>query len=128
MLQASGNLLISGTLLVLNGYGTSWAKKGAKSMSAGVSVRDWLIVSLGYLGAHFFGLSALRYIPFPIQVVCKSCKAVPVMFGEKILARKKHSREKEMSVSCAVFRERGFCSARTGCSASAARTGPLQKN
>jgi UDP-galactose transporter B1 len=49
---------------------------------AGVPTRDWLIVALGYLGAHKFGLWSLLYIPFPLQVLVKSCKTVPVMLGE----------------------------------------------
>jgi len=70
-----------------------------RGFSAGVPVRDWLVIALGYLGAHEFGLWALAYIPFPMQVVCKSCKAVPVMFGEKLFdSEKKHTRQKEMSV------------------------------
>ena len=71
-----------------------------QGFTAGTPVRDWLVIALGYLGAHEFGLWALAYIPFPFQVVCKSCKAVPVMFGEKLFdAEKKHTRQKELSVS-----------------------------
>jgi UDP-galactose transporter B1 len=70
-----------------------------QGFTAGTPVRDWLVIALGYLGAHEFGLWALAYIPFPFQVVCKSCKAVPVMFGEKLFdAEKTHTRQKELSV------------------------------
>ena len=66
--------------------------------SGGASPKDWSIVSGAYLGAHYCGLLALSYIPFPLQVVCKSCKAVPVMLGEKLIAGKKHSTEKQIQV------------------------------
>jgi hypothetical protein len=42
---------------------------------------------------------ALSYIPFPMQVVCKSCKTVPVMIGEKVFAKKQHSKAKTIEVS-----------------------------
>ncbi|CAD7970065.1 unnamed protein product [Amoebophrya sp. A25] len=87
--QSFCNCLVAAVLLIAT---------GEKKWSAGAGMQDWSIVSGAYLGAHFFGLSALQYIPFPLQVVCKSCKAVPVMLGEKVLARKKHSPEKMMQV------------------------------
>jgi len=63
------------------------ATEGRKvSWSAGVPMRDWLIVSAGFVGAHLFGYSALRYIIYPMQVIFKSCKLIPVMAGEYVFA------------------------------------------
>lgn len=91
LLQASGNIICSVVCLLLSG-------EPLLNWSAGAPPKDWLIVSSAYLGAHEFGLWALAYIPFPLQVVCKSCKAVPVMLGETVLAGKKHSLEKKIQV------------------------------
>ena len=33
-----------------------------------------------------FGIGALRYVSYPVQVLCKSCKPVPVLLGEAIVA------------------------------------------
>ena len=38
----------------------------------------WLLTSLAYLGAHKFGIGALDYITYPVQVVVKCCKPIPV--------------------------------------------------
>lgn len=93
LLQSVGNALVAATVLLVQ-QGT------AARLTAGVAVHEWSIAALGYFGAHKFGLTALHYISFPMQVVCKSCKAIPVMFGEKIFARKRHSLAKTMSVYC----------------------------
>ncbi|CAD7961070.1 unnamed protein product [Amoebophrya sp. A120] len=89
VVQSFCNCLMAAVLLLLS---------GEKSWTAGAPPKDWGIVSSAYLGAHFFGLTALQYIPFPLQVVCKSCKSVPVMIGEKIFAGKVHSMEKKIQV------------------------------
>mmetsp|Transcript_77123 Transcript_77123/g.160561 ORF Transcript_77123/g.160561 Transcript_77123/m.160561 type:complete len:348 (+) Transcript_77123:116-1159(+) len=75
LLQSVGNSLVA--LLVL-------LATGSKSITAGVSPVDWIIAGGAYLGAHKFGLLSLHYIIYPMQVLVKSCKAVPVMFGEVI--------------------------------------------
>lgn len=57
-----------------------------------------MIVALAYLGAHKFGLWSLLYIPFPLQVLVKSCKTIPVMIGEIVLAGSRPGASKIMSV------------------------------
>ena len=42
-----------------------------------MALKEWLIVALAYLGAHKFGLWSLLFIPFPLQVLVKSCKTIP---------------------------------------------------
>jgi len=89
LVQSVGNLTVATIGLLVT---------GEKKWSGGVPMKDWVLVSLAYLGAHFFGLYALAFIPFPLQVVCKSCKAVPVMIGEILIAGKVHSLEKKIQV------------------------------
>ena len=57
------------------------------NLAGGVPLKHWVICGLGYYGAHWFGLSSLKHIIYPLQVVIKSCKAVPVMIGEIIIAK-----------------------------------------
>lgn len=91
LVQSVGNAVV--------GYIALKLTQGWKvSITGGVPVREWLLTSLAYLGAHKFGLEALRYIIFPLQVVCKSCKSIPVMLGERLLAGQTHSTEKKISV------------------------------
>lgn len=91
LLQSVGNALVALVLL--------FATEGRKvRVGGGVPVKDWLVVALGYLGAHEFGLASLRYIPFPVQVVLKSCKAIPVMLGESVFAKANHSKQKMVQV------------------------------
>lgn len=94
LVQSVGNSAI-GAGMILSDRDEKNRRKG---FSGGVPMRDWLVAALGYLGAHKFGLWALSYISFPLQVVCKSCKAIPVMFGEKIFAGATHSLSKKLSV------------------------------
>mmetsp|Transcript_47876 Transcript_47876/g.120699 ORF Transcript_47876/g.120699 Transcript_47876/m.120699 type:complete len:354 (-) Transcript_47876:218-1279(-) len=74
LLQSVGNAFVASIMLLVSG----------KSLTGGVSAFDWIIAGGAYLGAHKFGLLSLHYIIFPMQVLVKSCKAVPVMFGEVI--------------------------------------------
>uniref|UniRef100_A0A7S3WUS4 UDP-galactose transporter n=1 Tax=Strombidinopsis acuminata TaxID=141414 RepID=A0A7S3WUS4_9SPIT len=75
LLQSVGNSLVAALVLLVTGAG---------SLTGGVSAMDWIIAGGAYLGAHKFGLLSLHYIIFPMQVLVKSCKAIPVMFGEVI--------------------------------------------
>lgn len=88
VVQCLGNALIAAILLLAQG----------KSLSGGVPLKEQAVVAAGCFGAHTLGLTSLRYIPFPLQVVCKSCKSVPVMIGESLLAKKQHSLEKKIQV------------------------------
>lgn len=91
LVQSAGNALVALVCLL--------AAQGSKlSLTAGVPVRSWLLVAAGYLGAHKCGLEALRWIIFPLQVVVKSCKPIPVLFGEMLVAKTAHSRKKKLSV------------------------------
>ncbi|KAJ8611489.1 hypothetical protein CTAYLR_010309 [Chrysophaeum taylorii] len=90
LLQSLGNATVAGVVLLARN----------KSLSGDVPVSEWLVAALGYFGAHKFGLMALSYISFPMQTVCKSCKAIPVMVGEKIFAKKRHSLAKTLGVLC----------------------------
>jgi drug/metabolite transporter (DMT)-like permease len=67
-------------------------------LTADVPLHQWLVVALAYLGAHKFGIGALRHLPLFVQVVLKSSKSIFVMAGEKIFAGKVHALDKVVSV------------------------------
>ena len=93
LVQSVGNAVVAGIILV--------CRDGGKTkFSADVKLSDWIVVGLGYFGAHKLGLAALGFITFPMQVVCKSCKAIPVMLGERLFAGKRHSAAKMCGVLC----------------------------
>lgn len=81
LLQSVGNSFVAAAVMLLT-------RSVGPGLSGGTSTKNWLIVSVSYLGAHKFGLMSLKYIIFPLQVLVKSCKAVPVMFGEAIFDSK----------------------------------------
>jgi len=90
LLQSVGNALVAVIVLYM--------QDGSKvDFTGSVAIQDWLGVALAYFGAHEMGLMALKYITFPMQVVCKSCKAIPVMAGEMYYGEK-HSFGKKLSV------------------------------
>lgn len=75
LLQTVGNTFVAALAIFLTKAG---------SLTGGVPATEWMIAGGAYLGAHKFGLLSLHYIIFPMQVLVKSCKAIPVMFGEVI--------------------------------------------
>jgi len=91
LLQSLGNSVVAAVLLLVS-YG------GNVSFTADVPIRQWLIVAIAYLGAHKLGLWSLLYIPFPLQVMVKSCKTIPVMLGEIVLAGARPGAQKILSV------------------------------
>eukprot|EP01051_Picozoa_sp_SAG22_P017226 SAG22_NODE_2607_length_2390_cov_5.701004_2_plen_413_part_00 len=86
LLQSVGNALVAAVCLVFSG----------KNLSGSIPLREWLIVAVGYAGAHKFGLWSLLYIPFPLQVLLKSCKTIPVMIGGLLLDRTKTPKMKQI--------------------------------
>eukprot|EP00429_Kryptoperidinium_foliaceum_P015858 CAMPEP_0176044180 /NCGR_PEP_ID=MMETSP0120_2-20121206/21927_1 /TAXON_ID=160619 /ORGANISM="Kryptoperidinium foliaceum, Strain CCMP 1326" /LENGTH=181 /DNA_ID=CAMNT_0017377587 /DNA_START=74 /DNA_END=616 /DNA_ORIENTATION=+ len=58
--------------------------KGERSLTAGAPAQEWIFAAFAYFGSHMMNYMSLRYIIYPLQVLVKSCKAIPVMFGEVI--------------------------------------------
>ncbi len=56
-------------------------------------------VSFTFLLAMFFSNEALVYVPYPMQVLAKSCKMIPVLIGETLVQGKRHSVEKWICVA-----------------------------
>lgn len=56
-------------------------------------------VSFTFLMAMFFSNEALVYVPYPMQVLAKSCKMIPVLIGETLVQGKRHSIEKWICVA-----------------------------
>jgi len=82
LMQSITNVLVAGIFIVIQS-----AFDGSPiRLNAGVRLRHWLIASLGYQGAHYFGFKSLSYISYPVAIVVKSCKSVPVLIGEICIA------------------------------------------
>jgi solute carrier family 35 (UDP-galactose transporter), member B1 len=86
--QSFLNVLVAGSIILYQRTG----------FSAGVPAQHWVVCASGYYGAHWFGLASLQHIIYPLQVVIKSCKAVPVMIGEVLIARSRPSWAKVLAV------------------------------
>ncbi|EEQ98790.1 UDP-galactose transporter, putative, partial [Perkinsus marinus ATCC 50983] len=93
--QCISNVIVSGTVIAFTRTPSS---KSNNRWTADVPTRDWFVVALGYLGAHSFGLAALKHIIFPLQVIIKSCKSIPVMIGEILIAHHPPSLAKTFNV------------------------------
>jgi len=74
-----------------------WRKEAA--LTGGAPYREWMFAAFAYLGSHMLNYMSLRYIIFPLQVLVKSCKAIPVMFGEAIFDKVQITAAKIISVS-----------------------------
>lgn len=94
--QSLGNVIVAALAIRLET--PSGLSKKTSKWTAGVPPKDWLIVAVSYFLAHSLGLASLKYIIYPLQVVIKSCKAVPVMIGEIVFARVKPSIAKAVGV------------------------------
>ena len=88
LMQCIGNVVVSGLVLLVTG----------QSMRGGVRSQSYALVGAAMLGAHKFGIGALRYVSYPVQVLCKSCKPVPVLLGEAIVAGERHKPHKYIAV------------------------------
>mmetsp|Transcript_7180 Transcript_7180/g.29842 ORF Transcript_7180/g.29842 Transcript_7180/m.29842 type:complete len:388 (+) Transcript_7180:96-1259(+) len=69
---------------------------------------EWAVVVGAYYASHYFGLASLRHLSYPVHVTFKSCKAIPVAIGERLLTTRRHSAAKTvgvaaMCVGAAVF-------------------------
>jgi len=94
LLQSIGNAVIAAVLLAYQAHAA-----GKKlSLSGKCPPKEWAGVALVYCAAANLGLIALQYIIFPLQVVCKSCKAIPVMIGEMVIVKKKIPLSKQLTV------------------------------
>ena len=88
LLQCVGNALVAATALLVTG----------QSLTGGVRSQSYALVGAAMLGAHKFGIGALRYVTYPMQVLCKSCKPVPVLVGEVLVAGQRHKPHKFIAV------------------------------
>eukprot|EP00041_Stephanoeca_diplocostata_P014178 m.255173 g.255173 ORF g.255173 m.255173 type:complete len:331 (+) comp19610_c0_seq2:85-1077(+) len=92
-IQGLTSTVVSALVLLVRAEGSF-----VQRLTAGVPQTKWLPVSIAFLGAGQLGLGALNYITYPVQVLLKCCKPIPVVFGEMIIARKKHTPAKLLSV------------------------------
>jgi drug/metabolite transporter (DMT)-like permease len=90
IVQCACNSIVAAVAVLATGNtGVKEGKNGGKPLGflAGVPILDWCAVAGGLLGAHKFGYGALAYIPFPLQVMVKSAKTIPVLIGDVVIAK-----------------------------------------
>ena len=68
------------------------------TFTGGAPVWDWATAAVGYQGAQYFGHASLYHVSYPIQLVCKSCKPIPVFIGETVISKEKPTLKKFISV------------------------------
>lgn len=59
----------------------------------------WAIVVGAYYASHWFGLASLPLLSYPVHVTLKSCKAIPVVVGERLLTARRHAPAKYIGVA-----------------------------
>ncbi|KAJ8598348.1 hypothetical protein CTAYLR_002997 [Chrysophaeum taylorii] len=64
---------------------------------------EWIVVIAAYYASHYFGLASLRHLSYPVHVTFKSCKAIPVAIGERLLTARRHSLGKTLGVVVMCF-------------------------
>mmetsp|Transcript_27248 Transcript_27248/g.75156 ORF Transcript_27248/g.75156 Transcript_27248/m.75156 type:complete len:571 (-) Transcript_27248:288-2000(-) len=92
-------------LFVTSVLGTITAYTGRtvrKETISDIPASRFLILGLMSLGSTFCAIRALRYVIFPIQVLARSCKPVPVMLIGTLLG-KKYDRQKYINVMFIVL-------------------------
>jgi len=62
---------------------------------------QFAVLGLTSMGSTFFSVRALRYVIYPIQVLAKSCKPVPVMLMGALMG-KKYPMKKYLKVALIV--------------------------
>lgn len=78
----------------------------ARQPSGGLS--EWMLMIGAYYASHYFGLASLRHLSYPVHVTCKSCKAIPMALGERLLTTKRHSTSKTLGVVVLCVGAAGF--------------------
>mmetsp|Transcript_15553 Transcript_15553/g.20254 ORF Transcript_15553/g.20254 Transcript_15553/m.20254 type:complete len:545 (+) Transcript_15553:63-1697(+) len=73
-----------------------------KEATADIPSNRFLLLGLMSLGSTFCAIRALRYVIFPVQVLARSCKPVPVMLIGALLG-KKYPRRKYINVMFIVI-------------------------
>ncbi|KAJ8612446.1 hypothetical protein CTAYLR_006577 [Chrysophaeum taylorii] len=53
-----------------------------------VPTYKFFCVAIFSIGSTFFSVRSLRYVPFPVQVLAKSCKPIPVMIVGALLGKR----------------------------------------
>lgn len=61
--------------------------------------RDVMVVAAVYVFAMYSSNEALRYVPYSMQALVKSCKMVPVMIGSILINGERYSLRKWVSVA-----------------------------
>jgi len=66
-------------------------------------IKNYLYVSIPYIGAMFCSNLAIQYVNYPTMVLAKSCKPIPVMIMGIFLLQKKYNTLKYLSVSLIIL-------------------------
>ena len=59
---------------------------------------DAIKVSLGYVFAMYSSNKALEFVSFPLQILAKSCKMIPVLLGDVLITGKRRNAQEYLGV------------------------------
>lgn len=83
-------------------------KESQLSFLAVLFSREALFVGAGYVFAMYCSNKALDFVSYPLQILAKSCKMIPVMAGGMLLYKKSYPLAKYFSVAIMTLSVIGF--------------------
>ncbi|KAJ1452021.1 UAA transporter [Pelagophyceae sp. CCMP2097] len=102
LFQSTGAALAAAAALVYTRARRAKVDKAAEPLEP-APLKLWAIVIVAYYASHWCGLASLRHLSYPVHVTFKSCKAIPVVIGERLLTTKRHSLAKTLGVAVMSF-------------------------
>ena len=83
LLQSAASAVVAGAMMLARG-----PRPRAQRPPRGDYGR-WAVVVGAYYASHWFGLASLPLLSYPVHVTLKSCKAIPVVVGERLLTARR---------------------------------------
>ena len=83
LLQSAASAVVAGAMMLARG-----PRPRARRPPRGDYGR-WAVVVGAYYASHWFGLASLPLLSYPVHVTLKSCKAIPVVVGERLLTARR---------------------------------------
>jgi len=93
LLQSAASAVVAGAMMLARG-----PRPRARRPPRGDYGR-WAVVVGAYYASHWFGLASLPLLSYPVHVTLKSCKAIPVVVGERLLTARRHAPAKYIGVA-----------------------------
>mmetsp|Transcript_5677 Transcript_5677/g.14401 ORF Transcript_5677/g.14401 Transcript_5677/m.14401 type:complete len:335 (+) Transcript_5677:251-1255(+) len=93
LLQSAASAVVAGAMMLARGPRPR-ARQPPRS-----DYGRWAVVVGAYYASHWFGLASLPLLSYPVHVTLKSCKAIPVVVGERLLTARRHAPAKYIGVA-----------------------------